>query len=128
MKGRLVFMKERKALLVRKDMAMFNVEYSWQNLPQEDAYGVCSKDFDSWQEAYEFAAKVIARAAKRNKESPLCCSQHEDNFQVDLRITRVEHDRRWRATWQLTLLTLTYNRTEEHAMWHSQTTGQVIFC
>lgn len=107
---------------------MFNVEYSWQNAPQEGEYGVCSKDFDSLQQAYEFAAKVIARAAKRNAESPFCYGLPEDNFAVDLRITRAEYEGRQLPAWQCTLLTLMYSRTTEHAMWYSQSTGQVICC
>jgi len=107
---------------------MFNVEYSWENTPQEGEYGVCSRDFDSLQQAYEFAAKVIARATKRNAESPLCCGLPEDNFAIDLRITRVEYEGQRLPSWQSTLLTLMFTRYEEHAMWYSQKTGQVIYC
>lgn len=107
---------------------MFNVEYSWQNAPQDGAYGVCSKDFDTRQQAYEFAAQVIARARKRNEESPLCCGIPEDSFSVDLRITRVEYEGQKTPAWQCTLLTLAYNPVAEHAMWYSQKTGKIICC
>lgn len=105
---------------------MFNVEYSWDNTPQEGNYGVRSRNFDSLDQAYQFSAAVIARATKRNAESPLCCGQPEDHFIVDLRITRVEYGGRRLPEWQGTLLTLFFDGLDEHAMWLSQRTGRIM--
>ena len=105
---------------------MFNVEYSYDNTPQEGQFGVVSKDFDSRAKAYGYAARVLARAAERNRNSPLCCGCPEDRFRIDLRITRQAHD--GRRLLQVTLLTVFFDGTEEHAMWRSMTDGRVYHC
>lgn len=106
---------------------MFNVEYSYDNTPQEGQYGVVSKDFSSLDKAYSYAAKVLARAAERNRNSPLYGGRPEDHFRIDLRITRQSHDGQRLPDWQVTLLTVFYDGFEEHAMWYSAN-GQVCHC